>query len=584
MTSQSSASFANTPLSRDVVVLGGGLAGLTAALQLKQASPDLTITVLEKHSHPAPEAAFKVGESTVEIAAMYFTSVLKLDDHLKQEQLPKLGLRCFFHNSKSPKLEDRVEFGSNQFFPRNTFQVDRGRLENYLAEKLQSLGVEFLDQTHIRELTVRSETEEGMAHLVAAERLGERINYEASWLIDASGRAALLKHKLGLAEESSHNINAVWFRIGAKIDIDTWCKDPSWTAHNHGRTSRWFSTNHLMGEGYWVWIIPLASGSTSIGIVSDPRLHPLDQQNSFEKALAWLEEYEPLCADAVRAEAHHLQDFLALKNFSRRSSQLFSPNRWAITGDSGIFIDPLYSPGSDYIAFSNTLICELITRERSGKKIQALSKVYNDLLRSFADNTFLLYEDLYQIFGNPRVMPVKIVWDFAIYWAFFAFLFAHHKLTDLTMFMRVSNDLKWLSTMNREMQALFREWGAIEKEDLGRRFFDIASIGSLFERNRVLTTPLSDEDFQTQMAANLKWLSAIGHEMADMICLRCPELSRPAFQGSYKEGAREDSRGTMPEGELLLAPLWSAFFGAVPQRDSQSDAFKQATRPAMQFP
>ncbi len=56
----------------DVVITGGGLAGLSLALQLKQRDPALAITVLERRAHPVREAAFKVGESTVEIGAHYF--------------------------------------------------------------------------------------------------------------------------------------------------------------------------------------------------------------------------------------------------------------------------------------------------------------------------------------------------------------------------------------------------------------------------------------------------------------------------------------------------------------------------------
>ena len=46
----------------DVIILGGGLAGLTLSLQLKQRFPDLDILILERRSHPVPEAAHKVGE------------------------------------------------------------------------------------------------------------------------------------------------------------------------------------------------------------------------------------------------------------------------------------------------------------------------------------------------------------------------------------------------------------------------------------------------------------------------------------------------------------------------------------------
>ena len=62
--------IAATP--HDVVIIGGGLAGLTLALQLKQRFADLDVLVLERRAHPVPEAAHKVGESSVEIGAHYF--------------------------------------------------------------------------------------------------------------------------------------------------------------------------------------------------------------------------------------------------------------------------------------------------------------------------------------------------------------------------------------------------------------------------------------------------------------------------------------------------------------------------------
>jgi 2-polyprenyl-6-methoxyphenol hydroxylase-like FAD-dependent oxidoreductase len=52
----------------DVAILGGGLAGFTLALQIKQARPDTSVFLAERRDSRAPEAAWKVGASTQEIA------------------------------------------------------------------------------------------------------------------------------------------------------------------------------------------------------------------------------------------------------------------------------------------------------------------------------------------------------------------------------------------------------------------------------------------------------------------------------------------------------------------------------------
>jgi flavin-dependent dehydrogenase len=92
------------------------------------------------------------------------------------------------------------------------------------------------------------------------------------------------------------------------------------------------STNHLMGEGYWVWLIPLAGDRTSVGIVSDERLHPFNELHTFDAALAWLDRNEPQCAEVVRAHVDQRMDFRALKHFSHDAQQVYSSERWSLVG------------------------------------------------------------------------------------------------------------------------------------------------------------------------------------------------------------------------------------------------------------
>ncbi|MDB4807164.1 tryptophan 7-halogenase, partial [Pseudomonadales bacterium] len=105
----------------DIVVAGGGLAGLGLAKQLITATPDANIIVLEKQSFPRPKAIAKVGESTVEIGSHYLSNTLGLKDHLKKEHLKKFGIRMFFGEAATDfSMQD--ELGASQSFGIPTYQ------------------------------------------------------------------------------------------------------------------------------------------------------------------------------------------------------------------------------------------------------------------------------------------------------------------------------------------------------------------------------------------------------------------------------------------------------------------------------
>ena len=196
----------------DVVILGGGLAGLTLALQLRQQDPTLRIVVLERRAHPVREAAFKVGESTVEIGAHYLGSVLDLREHLDSAQLRKFGFRFFFSEG-SLAIGGCTELGVSRLLPTMSWQIDRGRFENFLGERALGRDIDFRDETVVRGIDFGSGES---PHTIMFERDGERQALSARWVVDASGRAGLVKRKLDLARQNDHDANAVWWRVDGR--------------------------------------------------------------------------------------------------------------------------------------------------------------------------------------------------------------------------------------------------------------------------------------------------------------------------------------------------------------------------------
>ena len=130
----------------DVLIIGGGLAGMSLALQLTQRTADLSIVIAERATYPVPVAAHKVGESTVEIGAHYFAKVLGLEEHLRQDHLCKFGLRFFFGGPNPPMdLAQYDELGASDFLPVTSYQIDRGIFENHLAQTARERGITVLD-------------------------------------------------------------------------------------------------------------------------------------------------------------------------------------------------------------------------------------------------------------------------------------------------------------------------------------------------------------------------------------------------------------------------------------------------------
>lgn len=444
-----------------MVIGGGGLAGLTLARQLRREVPEARVAVIEKQQRPLPAAAWKVGESSVELGSHYFGVVLGLGDYLRKHQYIKNGLRFYPGGGDTLPLQLRPEIGPPALPPVPSFQLDRGRLESDLRALVEADGVTLIEGCVVKDVELDEGAGDHVVHVQATA--GEATwTLRAGYFVDASGRRGLLRHKLGLGMKSPHTANAAWWRVKGIVDV----KDlvpPEETAW-HGRDPehiRWYSTVHFMGTGYWFWYIPLAPGAdgvahTSLGIVVHEEVHPFDTIRTLERSLAWVKKFEPRCYEQIKDIP--AEDFLCLKSYSHECKRCFWP-RWSLVGEAGKFSDPFYSPGSDFIALGNTFTTEIIKARLRGGDVDQLVARYERSYKGFFDNVIEIYKQSAPVYGHWRALAAKLYWDDYTYWTFVCQYFmrgiwgAPEALH--VEFERLATEL---GGMQRRIQQLLTEW------------------------------------------------------------------------------------------------------------------------------
>src|SRR6266511_1116130 len=269
------------------------------------------------------------------------------------------------------------------------------------------------------------------------------------------------------------------------------------------------STNHLMGKGYWVWLIPLSSGSISIGVCADPRFHPFERIETLDATLDWLAEFEPKVAQAVEGRRDGIEDFLRVRNFAYGAKRVFSPDRWALTGEAGVFADPFYSPGSDYIALGNGCIADLVLRDLDGEPIEERLEQFNDMFLESFEWVLRFYTRQYEVWGNPQVMSAKLAWDFLVYWGLKAVRYIHGVWHGPGFMAEVRDELERGHRLNARVQEFFREWHAIDEREAEGRYVSPVAFPALVQRHLDLESPMDREAVKVRMGENVEVMEAV---------------------------------------------------------------------------
>ena len=206
---------------------------------------------------------------------------------------------------------------------------------------------------------------------------------------------------------------------------------------------------------------------------------------------------------------------------------MYSADRWALTAEAGVFTDPFYSPGSDFIAIGNECITDLITRDARGEQIaERVEELNANYLRLF-DGFIRLYDGQYPLMGNAQVMTAKAAWDNATYWAVTGVLFFQRRFVDLEFMRSIDSLMKRFFVLHARLQVFFRVWDEQDRPEYAPGYADVIRVPELRALQAALAAPkMDDATLRATLQANVALLERLAKAWQITAAADYPELAR----------------------------------------------------------
>jgi len=297
----------------DVIVIGGGPGGCTAATLLAQKG--FSVLLLERERFPR----FQIGESMLPFSNDLLNRLGIMDQLVEGDFTPKYGAEFVTADGKLNTVF-RFDLNLGPKYQR-TFQVTRATFDELLMRNAEKHGVEVRQECAV---TAVDTTDPNRAVVTTAS--GERL--EARFVVDATGHNALLGTRNGSKEDLGQLRSVAVFAHYRNVP------------RAEGR--RGGNIIVVVLRDAWFWLIPITKELMSVGLVTT-RDHVkacgLRPEELLERSIA----ETPFVAERMRA-AERVSEIRTRKDFSYAMRKIAGEN-FAMVGDAAGFLDPIFSTG-----------------------------------------------------------------------------------------------------------------------------------------------------------------------------------------------------------------------------------------------